>query len=114
MRWGLWRHATYLFERESTMVRIIRADERARTTVTVDGGLSGENVEPVEVCCLEALSDGKSVRLHLRDVTVIDERGRTMLSHLAAEGVDLMANGLYSSYIVDEIRSADRRKRRGS
>jgi hypothetical protein len=36
-----------------------------------------------------------------------------MLRHLAAEGIDLMANGIYSSYIVDEIQSAGLSKRRG-
>jgi hypothetical protein len=63
---------------------------------------------------MQALSKGKPVRLHLRQVSAIDERGRTMLCRLAAEGVDLTANGIYSSYIVDEIRSANLGKRRCS
>ena len=96
------------------MVRIIRADEPALTTITVDGRLSGEGVEPVQSSCMEALSNGRPVRLHLRDVSVIDDLGRTMLRNVAAAGVDLMAHGLYSSYIVDEIQSARLNKRRGS
>jgi hypothetical protein len=31
---------------------------------------------------------------HLRDVSAIGERGHTMLRHLAAERVDLTANGI--------------------
>jgi hypothetical protein len=93
------------------MVRIMTADGLTSTTLTVDGTLSGESVEPVQTCCIQALSKGKPVRLFLRDVSAIDERGRTMLRHLAAEGVDLTANGIYSSYIVDEIQSAGLGKR---
>jgi hypothetical protein len=79
-----------------------------------DCTLSGEGIEPVETCCIQALSKGKPVRLHLRDVCAIDERGRTMLRHLAAEGVGLTANGIYSSYIIDDIQSASLSKRRCS
>jgi hypothetical protein len=96
------------------MVRIMTLDELTSTTITVDGTLSGEGIEPVQTCCSEALSKGKPVRLHLRDVSAIDERGRTMLRHLAAEGIDLTANGIYSSYIVGDIQSAGLRKRRCS
>ena len=96
------------------MVRIMTLDELKSTTITVDGTLSGEGIEPVQTCYSEALSKGKPVRLHLRDVSAIDERGRTMLRHLAAEGIDLTANGIYSSYIVGDIQSAGLRKRRCS
>ena len=96
------------------MIRIMTVDERTSTTITVDGTLPGEGIEPVQTCCSEALSKGKPVRLHLRDVSAIDERGRTMLRHLAAEGVGLTANGIYSSYIVGDIQSAGLSKRRCS
>ena len=96
------------------MVRIMTLDELKSTTITVDGTLSGEGIEPVQTCCIDALSKGKTVWLHLRDVSAIDERGRTMLRHLAAEGIDLTANGIYSSYIVGDIQSAGLRKRRCS
>ena len=87
------------------MIRIMTAEEPASTTITVDGRLSGEGVAPVEACCIQALSNGKPVRLCLRDVSAIVELGRTMLRQLAAEGVALKANGIYSSYIVDGIQS---------
>ena len=96
------------------MIRIMTVDELTSTTITVDGTLSGEGIEPVQTCCIEALSKGKPVRLHLRDVSAIDERGRTMLRHMAAEGVYLTANGIYSSYIVGDIQSAGLSKRRCS
>ena len=96
------------------MVRIMTLDELTSTTITVDGTLSGEGIEPVQTCCSEALSKGKPVRLHLRDVSAIDERGRTMLRYMAAQGVYLTANGIYSSYIVGDIQSAGLSKRRCS
>ena len=90
------------------MIRVITADELASTTITVDGKLSGDYVEPVETCCKQAISKGKPVRLYLRDVFMIDERGRTLLRELAKTGVGLMARGIYSSYVVNEIQSAHR------
>ena len=96
------------------MIRIMTADEPAAVTVTVDGHLSGEGVEPVRACCADALLSGKPVRLYLRDVAAIDDRGRSMLRRLAAEGVDLRANGLYSSYVIEEIQSASVSKGRAS
>lgn len=89
------------------MVRIMTADEPANTTITVDGKLSGDSVEPVESCCIQAISKGKPVRLYLRDVSTIDGRGRMLLRQLAQKGVALKASGIYSSYIVDEIQSAE-------
>lgn len=94
------------------MIRVMTADEVARTTITVDGKLSGEYVDPVEICCKQAISKGKPVRLYLRDVSSIDERGRTLLRELAKTGVGLTAEGIYSSYVVDEIRSAHPDKQR--
>lgn len=96
------------------MIRIMTADGSVSTTITVDGTLCDGSVETVRTTCMEALSKGKPVRLYLRDVSAMDERGRTMLRYLAAAGVDLAANGIYSSYIVDEIQSAGRKERRGS
>lgn len=88
------------------MIRIMMADEPAGTRITVDGRLSGEGVEPVETCCIQALATGKPVQLFLRDVAIIDERGRTLLRNLAAKGVSLSASGIYSSFIVAGIQSA--------
>ena len=36
------------------MIRVITADELASTTITVDGKLSGDYVDPVETCCKQA------------------------------------------------------------
>ncbi len=94
------------------MIRIMTAEETACTTITVDGKLAGDDVETVAACCTDALSRAKPVCLHLRDVIAIDERGRSMLQHLASKGVTLTAKGIYSSYIVDQSQMAGLEKRR--
>ena len=87
------------------MIRVMTADELATTTITVDGRLADDFVDLVEICCIQAISKLKPVLLYLRDVSLIDERGRALLRKLAEKGVGLKASGVYSSYIVDEIQS---------
>jgi hypothetical protein len=71
------------------MIWVMTTDEPASTTITVDGKLSGDFVDPVEVCCIQAISKPKPVWLYLRDVSLIDERGRALLRRLAEQGVGL-------------------------
>jgi hypothetical protein len=85
------------------MIRILTADEPNGITITVDGQLVDGSVEAVEMCSHQALAQGRPVHLFLRDVSHIDEHGRSLLSRLTAKGVQLSASGLYSSYIVAEI-----------
>ncbi len=85
------------------MIRILTADERNGTTITVDGQLVNDSIAAVEMCSDQAMSQGRPVHLFLRDVSHIDEHGRSLLSRLAGKGVQLRASGVYSSYIVAEI-----------
>jgi hypothetical protein len=85
------------------MIRILTADEPNAITITVDGQLVGDCVDAVETCSYQAMGQGKPVHLFLRDVSYIDDRGRSLLSRLAGKGVQLRASGVYSSYIVTEI-----------
>lgn len=85
------------------MIRIFTADERGAITITVDGQLVDDCVEAVEACSHRALGQRRPVHLYLRDVSHIDERGRSLLSRLASKGVQLSASGVYSSWIVSEI-----------
>jgi hypothetical protein len=85
------------------MIRILTADERNGITITVDGQLVDDSVGAVETCSYQAMSQGRPVHLFLRDVSHIGEQGRSLLSRLARNGVQLSASGVYSSYIVAEI-----------
>jgi hypothetical protein len=79
------------------MIRILTADEPNAITITVDGQLVDESVDAVETCSNQAMAQGRPVHLFLRDVSHIDEPGRSLLSRLAGRGVQLSASGVYSS-----------------
>jgi len=85
------------------MIRIMTIAKPHKTTVTVDGAVAGEYVEAIDTCVKQAIAKGRPVRLFLRDVSSIDESGRSLLARLAADGVRLGANGVYFSYMVAEI-----------
>lgn len=98
------------------MIRVFTADEPRAITITLDGQLVEDCLETVETSSHQALAQGRPVHLYLRDVSHIDERGRSLLYRLASKGVQLSASGIYSAYIVAEIsreqmdRSADRNR----
>jgi ABC-type transporter Mla MlaB component len=85
------------------MIRVTETEERTRTTVTIDGELSGDSLAVVETCCRQAESPGKPVHLFLRDVTIVDRAGQVLLSRLASKGVSLEARGVYTSYLVQSL-----------
>ena len=88
------------------MIRITTSDDPTCTTITVDGQLLDEYVETIERCCVHAVSKRKPVEFLLRDVSTIDDRGRRLLWRLAAKGIVLKSAGIYSSYLIDGIKSA--------
>src|ERR1700683_428844 len=89
------------------MIRIQAANNPGGITIAIDGQLVGEYVEEVEASIQKAASEQrKNVHLFLRDVYHIDETGHALLSRLAAQGVELSAAGLYSSYVINQIQRA--------
>jgi hypothetical protein len=94
------------------MIRVTKTEEGCRTTVTIDGEISGESIAVVETCCREAQSSGKPIHAFLRDVTTVDRAGQALLSRLASKGVSLEARGVYTSYLVQSL-PADKTKVNG-
>ena len=88
------------------MIRIQAANNPDRITIAIDGQIVGPYVEEVEASIRRAIEQHKDVHLFLRDVSHIDETGHSLLSRLAAQGVEVTAAGLYSSYVVAEIQRA--------
>jgi len=88
------------------MIRITKSEEEKRTIITIDGQLSGDYVEVVELFCNQAVSEGKPIEVFLRDVLTIDECGRALLTRLAAKGIRLLATGMYTSYVVRDLVAA--------
>jgi len=94
-------------EGDSTkMIRIQIANNPGGITVAIDGQLAGEYVKEVETSIRKAMEQHKDVHLFLRNVSNIDETGHSLLSRVAAQGVELSAAGLYSSYVVTQIQLA--------
>ena len=91
-------------EGKSKMIRLQTANNPGAIRIAIDGELVGEYVKEVETSVREATEQHKDVHLFLRNVSHIDETGHSLLSRLAAQGVELSAAGLYSSYVVAEIR----------
>ena len=86
------------------MFRLDKKLGEQRIRLTFDGDISTECIESLERCCDEALRHGRPVDLILRDITRVDEAGYTLLRRLAARGICLFANGMYVSYLLDNIR----------
>ena len=82
------------------MIRILTADEPDALAITVDGRLVGEYVKEVETCVQRAIEEKKKIRVFLRNVTDIDDIGRSLLLRLAAQDIELSASGVYSAYVV--------------
>jgi hypothetical protein len=93
-------------EGDSKMIRIQTAHNPGGITIAIDGQLIGEYVEEVEASIRNSIEHHKGVRLFLRDVSLIDQTGHSLLFRLAAQGVELSAAGLYSSYVVSQIQRA--------
>ena len=89
------------------MIRIQTANNPGGITVAIDGQLVGDYVKEVEASIRKAASEQrKNVHLFLRDISHIDETGHSLLSRLAAQGVELSAAGLYSCYVISQIQHA--------
>lgn len=91
------------------MFRLSKTDEDGSTVFTVDGQLAAECIDFVERSCNSAATKGKQVHLHLRDVSAIDEAGRSLLGRLFRKGVEIRASGLYTSYIVQALNAANQK-----
>ena len=95
---------------DSKMIRIQTVNNPGGIAIAIDGQLVGKYVEEVEASFRNAIEQHKQVHLYLRDVSHIDETGHSLLSRLAAQGVELSAAGLYSSYVVSQIQRALRNR----
>jgi hypothetical protein len=91
------------------MIRVTKSEEGERTITTIDWQLSGDYIEVVEICCNQAVSEGKPIDVFLHKVLTIDESGRALLTRLAAKGIYLLATGMYTSYVVRDLVAAGSR-----
>jgi hypothetical protein len=61
------------------MFSVTTSEVGKRTILTIDGQLSGDYIEVVEICCNQAESEGKPIDVFLHNASTIDESGRALL-----------------------------------
>ena len=88
------------------MFGVKKSEVGKRTILTIDGQLSGDYIEVVEICCNQAESEGRPIDIFLHNVSIIDEPGRALLTRLAAKGVRLLAAGMRTPYVVGDLAAA--------
>jgi hypothetical protein len=86
------------------MIRIQTANNPGGIRIAIDGQIVGEYIQEIENSTRKASEGHKHIHLFLRDVSHIDEMGHALLTRLAAQGVELSAAGVYSSYVVNQIQ----------
>lgn len=90
------------------MIRISKHREGPKQDLLVEGTLSGDWVEVLETCWLEAQAtpNGAPVRIDLSGVTWIDDRGRLLLARMIRDGAELRATGVMTRIIIEELMEA--------
>jgi ABC-type transporter Mla MlaB component len=71
----------------------------------IEGRLSGPCVSELEKCwqCAVAGQEPLPTIVDLTDVSFIDTHGKQLLAQMHEHGIKLVANGLMSKFIIDEI-----------
>lgn len=83
-----------------------RADSASiKQGLLVEGTLSGDWVDVLEECWLEARPqpDGAPVRIDLSGVTYVDDKGRELLARMIRDGAELRATGVMTRAVIEEI-----------
>ena len=87
------------------MIRINRIHENTRVLLIVEGSLSGAWVDELEKCWRDAKRSApeEQIRIELSGVNYIDENGRRLLKCMFSEGAELLATGVMTKGIIEEI-----------
>lgn len=87
------------------MIRISQIHEGSKQGLLVEGKLSGDWVDVLENCWLEAQRspNGKLMHVDLSGVSYVDERGRELLARMIRDGAELGATGVMTKAIIEDI-----------
>lgn len=87
------------------MIRVSEIREGSKRRLLVEGTLSGDWVDVLEKCWLEAQTtpNGGPMRVDLSGVTWIDDKGRGLLARMAQDGAVLRATGVLNRAVIAEI-----------
>lgn len=87
------------------MLRITSRVIDGQLGLYIEGRLSGPCVSELEKCWQGAVAGQAPLPnlVDLTDVSFIDTHGKRLLSQMHERGIKLVANGLMSKFIIDEI-----------
>lgn len=87
------------------MLRITTRVIAGNVGLFVEGRLAGPCVGELEKCWRRAVAGESPIPavIDLTDVSFIDAQGKQLLSQMHEQGIKLIANGLMSKLLVEEI-----------
>jgi hypothetical protein len=88
------------------MLKITTQTDATGTIFELEGKLAGPWVQELENCWQRAVPDDQPVKVALKAVTFIDERGRKLLAEMHRQGVELAGEGCMTRAILEEITKA--------
>lgn len=89
----------------TTVLRITTRTIAGDLALFVEGKLAGPCVSELEKCwrCAVAGESPVPAVVDLSGVSFIDSHGKQLLTQMHAQGIKLVANGLMSKFMIDEI-----------
>jgi anti-anti-sigma regulatory factor len=90
------------------VLRITTTEIAGNFGLFVEGRLCGACVSELEKCWRRAIAGEAPVPavIDLTDVSFIDATGKQLLTKMHEHGIKLVANGLMSKFVVDQIERA--------
>ena len=85
------------------MLKITTHYDDGRTSLELEGRLTGAWVEELKTCWQQAAAANQQVGVRLKEVTFVDESGRKLLADMHRQGVTLAAEGCMTKAIIEEI-----------
>jgi anti-anti-sigma regulatory factor len=85
------------------MLKITIHNDPGQSSFELEGRLTGAWVEELKTCWQRAAPVNQRVVVRLKEVTFVDEAGRTLLADMHNQGVTLAAEGCMMKAIVEEI-----------
>jgi outer membrane protein TolC len=89
-------------------------EEQGKVTLKLEGKLAGPWVDEFERCWRSTLEKWKNVVVELAGVTFIDSKGKCLLAKIHSQGAKLIATGLMTRSIIEEISGCDGEQKRNA
>jgi hypothetical protein len=89
------------------MLRITVCHGVATNRFVIEGKLAGDSVSELEKCWEAAMLTESSILVDLMSVTFIDVRGKQLLARMHQNGAELIATGLMTKCIVEDIEKRE-------